>query len=223
MIRSSQDPVRRPVLAAAFVAIAFASLAGVAAADGITVGGAITQSTADGTGPAVNNPSLNSIADGDAYTLTLDFTGSITAPGTYDLTGESLIFSDPAASASETSFASISLTVSAAGSSDELSLLGCLSTGTSCLLGNYLSLNFAIPSADLNASSAPASAIPGLSPPLDLLEDDGTTDIQGSVASYSYTPTAVTTPEPGSLALLGIGLLALALARLKRRSKIRSV
>jgi hypothetical protein len=30
----------------------------------ITVTGMITQSTSDGTGPAVNNPSLNNIADG---------------------------------------------------------------------------------------------------------------------------------------------------------------
>jgi PEP-CTERM motif len=178
----------------------------------ITVTGAITQSTSDGTGPAVNNPSLNNIADGDPYSLSLNFAGAITAPGTYDLTGGSLVFSDPTAPASESSFTSISLTVTAVGSSDDLSLFGCLSTGSGCLLGNSLSLNFAIPSADLNSPSAAAVAISGLSPPLDLLEDDGTTDIQGSVASYSYT----TTPEPASFVLFGSGLLALALARLKR-------
>jgi PEP-CTERM motif len=188
-------------------------------ADDITVAGTITQSTSDGTGPAVNNPSLNNIADGDAYTLTLDFTGSITAPGTYNLTGGTLVFSDPSAPASETSFISISLTVTPDGSSDDLSLFGCLSTGSGCLVGNSLSLNFAIPSADLNSPSAPAGTIFGLSPPLDLLEDDGTTDIQGSVATYSYTPSVVTTPEPASLALLGSGLLALALARFKRQHK----
>ncbi|HTQ86459.1 MAG TPA: hypothetical protein VMI93_09625, partial [Candidatus Solibacter sp.] len=46
-------------------------------ADTITVGGSITQSTADGTGPAVNNPDLNNIADGDAFTVVLGFTGAI--------------------------------------------------------------------------------------------------------------------------------------------------
>jgi hypothetical protein len=185
----------------------------------ITVTGAITQSTSDGTGPAVNNPSLNFIADGDPYTLSLVFTGSITGPGTYNLTGGSLVFSDPAAPASESSFISISLTVSAAGSFDDLSLFGCLSTGSGCLLGNSLSLNFAIPSADLNSPSAPASAIFALSPPLDLLEDDGSTDIQGSVTSYSYTTAVSTTPEPTSIALYGSGLIALALQRLKRQRK----
>jgi hypothetical protein len=193
--------------------------ASAASATTITVTGAITQSTSDGTGPAVNNPSLNSIADGDAYTLSLDFAGSIAGPGTYDLTGGSLVFSDLAASASESSFTSISLTVSPAGSSDDISLFGCLSTGSGCLVGNSLSLNFAIPSADLNSPSAPASAIFALSPPLDLLEDDGSTDIQGSVTSYSYTSAVSTTPEPTSIALYGSGLIALALKRLKRQRK----
>jgi len=194
-----------------------------ACADGITVAGTITQSTQDGTGPAANNPSLNNIADGDAYTLSLIFAGSITAPGTYNLTGGSLVFSDPTAPASESSFTSISLTVALDGSSDDLSLFACLSTGSGCLLGNSLSLNFAIPSADLNTLSAPAGTIFGLSPPLDLLEDDGTTDIQAGVASYSYTPPISTVPEPPSLALLGSGLIALFVVRLNRQGKIRSL
>ena len=189
----------------------------------ITVTGTISQSTQDGTGPAVNNPSLNNIADGQAYVLNLDFAGSITGPGTYDLTGGSLVFSDLAAAASESSFTSISLTVSPAGSSDDISLFSCLSTGGGCLIGNSLSLNFAIPSGDLNSSSAPASAIFALSPPLDLLEDDGSTDIQGSVTSYSYTSAVSTTPEPTSIALYGSALLALALKRLKRRCKKSSL
>ena len=48
--------------------------AGPAAADTITFGGAIAQSTQDGTGPAANNPDLNNIEDGDLYVVTLDFT-----------------------------------------------------------------------------------------------------------------------------------------------------
>src|ERR1022692_618592 len=67
----------------------------------------ITQSTPDGTGPAVNNSSLENIQDLQAYTVTIVFPGSITAPGTY--TGSTLTFSDPSAPASETGFSSISL------------------------------------------------------------------------------------------------------------------
>jgi hypothetical protein len=65
----------------------------------------------DGTGPAVNNPSLNSIADGDAFTVTLNFAGSITAAGTFSLAGATLSFLDAAAPASETSFDTVSLSV----------------------------------------------------------------------------------------------------------------
>lgn len=191
----------------------------VASADSITVGGTITQSTPDGTGPAVNNPSLNSVADGDAYTLSLDFTGAITGPGTYDLTGGSLSFSDPSAGASENSFTSISLTVTTDGSSDDLSLFACLATGSGCLFGNSLSLNFALASADLNSASAAAATVFGLSPPLDLLEDDGTTDMQAGVATYSYTSSSTSMPEPATLALLASGLFALALMGWKRPSK----
>jgi PEP-CTERM motif len=184
-------------------------------ADEVTVAGTITQSTYQGTGPAVNNTSLNNIMYGDAYTLSLAFTGSINSPGTYDLTGGTLLFSDPTAPASENSFTSISLTISPAGSFDDVSLYACLSTGSGCSMSNSLSLNFAIPSGDLNSLSAPATTIPALSPPLDLEEDDGTTDIQANVTSYSYTPT----PEPASMALYGSGLLALALARRKWQRK----
>ena len=63
-------------------------------ADTITFGGEITQSTADGTGPAVNNPALNNIVDGDNFLVTLTFTGSVTAPGTYPFPDATLVFAD---------------------------------------------------------------------------------------------------------------------------------
>lgn len=90
-------------------------LAVAASASTISFGGAIIQSTQDGTGPAVNNPSLNNIQDLQAYIATLTFAGSITAPGTYDLTGSSLMFVVPTAPSTESSFDFISLTVTANG------------------------------------------------------------------------------------------------------------
>src|SRR6266496_6608987 len=100
-------PLRRWFLAA----LAVCGFAKVAVADTITFGGNITQSTQDGTGPAVNNPALNTILDLQGYLVTLVFTGSVTAPGSYNLTGASLTFSDATAAASETSFDSINLTI----------------------------------------------------------------------------------------------------------------
>jgi hypothetical protein len=199
---------------------------GFARADQVSVSGSITQSTSDGTGPAVNNPGLNGVALGDSFALTLDFVGSISAAGTYNLTGGTLLLSDPAAPASEDSFEAISLTVSANGASDDISLFGCLTTGDGCLVGNSLSLNFAIPSAGLNLTNAWATIIPGLYPPLDLLEDDGITDIQGNVTSYSYTGNSKPVPEPASFSLLGCGLFGLVLMptlRVMRRRSASSV
>src|SRR2546423_664228 len=104
----------------------------------ITFSGVITQSTFDGTGPAVNNPSLNNIQDLQAYTVTLVFPGTITMPGTYNLTGSNLTFDVPSAPASETGFDSISLTITANADFDDLSLLGCLTAGSGCSFGNQL-------------------------------------------------------------------------------------
>lgn len=119
---------------------------GTAAADEIAIAGLITQSTPDGTGPAMNNPSLNLIKDGDSYSVTLDFPGTLTSLGAFNpLPGATLQFLDAAAGASETSFGSVSLSVLPDGSFADISLRGCLSTGSACDQGNELDANFQIP------------------------------------------------------------------------------
>ena len=193
--------------------IAVCGFAGDASADAITFGGIITQSVEDGTGPAVNNPQLNKIQDGDAYTISLSFIGSIASPGTYTLTGAGLTFCDPAAPTSETNFGFTSLTVTQDGSFDDISLLGCLLTGSGCFLGNQLAANFMVPSTGLNSQNISAEPILTLFPPIDLLEDDGIADIHGSVDSYSYTHVrAASSPEPCPL-LCSVSALALIFLR----------
>src|SRR5262245_33514772 len=66
-----------------FALLATSFCVSAASAATITISGSITQSTQDGTGPAVNNPSLNNIQDGQAYLITAIFPGPVTAPGTY--------------------------------------------------------------------------------------------------------------------------------------------
>src|SRR5882762_7866516 len=195
--------------------LAVSCLANVAIAGTITFGGTITQSTQDGTGPAANNPTLNNIQDLQAYTVTLGVLGSITTPGTYNLTGGSLRFSVPAAPASEASFGAITLVISSAGAFDDLTLKGCVTTGIGCDLGNQLSAIFRIPSAGLNSQNVAAT---GLDPPhpLDLLEDDGSTDIQGTITSYSNT-SANAVPEPSSLSLLCCALAVVLGGKCSRR------
>jgi len=202
--------------------LAVSGFVNVAIADIITFGGTITQSTQDGTGPASNNPTLNNIQDLQAYSVTLGFLGSITTPGTYNLTGSSLTFSDPAAPASETSFGAITLVISSAGAFDDLTLKGCLTTGTGCDLGNQLSAIFRIPSAGLNSQNVAAI---GLDPPhpLDLLEDDGLTDIHGTITSYSYTGPASAVPEPSLVGVLVCFLAVLVAANRMRIKKEKNV
>ena len=189
-------------------------------ADVITIGGAITQSTQDGT----NNQALNNIQVSDPFTVSLDFTGSgisaVTTPGLYDLTGANLMFSDPAVPATETSFGSITLVVTNAGSVDDVTLYGCLTTGTACNQGNSLSASFEIPAASLNAASVAATSL-DQPHPLDLLEDDGVTDIQGQIATYSYSSSSSSSsvPEPRSVVLLSGALIAMWVVA-KRRNRV---
>jgi hypothetical protein len=200
--------------------LAVSGLANVAVAGVISFGGQITQSTPDGTGPAVNNPALNNVKDLQAYTVTLVFPGSITMPGTYNLS--SLTFSVPTAPASEMSFGSSTLTITAASGFDQFSLLGCLTTGSGCLVGNQLDANFKIPAASLNAKNV---ATTGLDQPhpLDLLEDDSTTDIQGTITTYSNTGSVSAVPEPslaGLLCCVLAGLVAANRMRIKKEKNI---
>ncbi len=145
------------------------------------------------------------------------FTGLITAPGTYDLTGGSLTFSVPTAPASEASFGSFSLTITANGGFDDFSFRGCLTTGSGCLAGNQLDANFRILATGLNAQNVMAT---GLDPPhpLDLLEDDGVTDIHGTITSYSYTGRVSAVPEPSLTVLLGSILAGAIVAKHARRA-----
>ncbi len=199
----SQSVWRR--LLAGLVICGFTS---VAVADIITFGGAITQSTQDGTGPAVNNPGLNNILTGDGYTVTLAFAGSITAPGIYNLTGASLTFNVPAPPAIETSFGLISLTVNANAGFDEFSLFACLITGSDCGSSNQLNSNFKVLTTDLNSPVTVTAFGLDQPHPLDLLEDDGTTDIQGSIRSYSYSGAVSAVPEPSPRIVLCCVLFA---------------
>jgi hypothetical protein len=202
-MRDQRSPLR---IRRVIWAVAMCGLASLGYAGTITIGGTITQSTSDGTGPAVNNPGLNLIADGDPFTVTLSFAGPVPAPSAspYNLTGSMLVFTD--GTVTESSFGSISLSIVANGANDDLSLLACLTTGSSCGVGNELTANFAIPAASLTAQSVAATGL-DQPHPMDLLEDDSVTDIQGSIAKYSDVP------EAGTIALAVCGALTLFAAK----------
>ena len=180
-------------------------------ADTLTITGTITQSTQDGTGPAVNNPQLNRILDGSIVNLNLDFAGSIQSFGTFDLSESSAQFSIASAGVTETDFSTVSLTEAQSGVLDQVSILACLASGSACNEGNELVLNFTIPAARTNDLNVAAQGIAGLLP-LDLLEDDGVTDIQGIITDYSYAA-KTSVPEPAALFLVGTVLIAVGLIR----------
>jgi hypothetical protein len=183
----------------------------------IRVAGVINQSTQDGTGPAVNNSTLNEIMDGNTFSIVLDFLGSITQPGTYELVDPVLTFTVPDAGSVESGFGLVDLTVTLSNSFDQLSLFACLNMGSGCNQGNELDLNFEIPSNLLNGLNVAAQATPGLLS-LDLLEDDGVTDIHGSVTTFSNQP-GTDSPEPSAFLLFCAGVLALRLGRFRPRTR----
>lgn len=199
------NPYQIRLLAAAIVFCA----AG-ARANSIVLSGVITQSTQDTGTAAVANPSLNNIMDGDAFSVTLNFTNSIASPGTFPLT--SILFTDPSAGASESSFISGAMVLAPSGLMTQFAVLGCLIDTASCFSGNQLALDFQIPTALLSGTGVSAQSIPSLLP-ADLLEDGGSTDIQGIFTTYTYTGVVQTTaPEPSTAAFLKLnrpGLLFL--------------
>jgi hypothetical protein len=200
-----------------FAVMAACGIAGHASADTITFSGTISQPQ-DQTNPASNNPALNNIQLNDVYSVAIDFLGSVTSTGLHPLSLVTMTFLDSPAGVSETSFNSASVTVSADGSLYDLSILGCLATGSGCAVGNQLDANFSIPMADLNAHGVIAQAIPGLVPSMDLLEDDGSTDIQGSVTGYDYSGSVeAATPEPSEIVPLSAVMAALLWLQLRRR------
>jgi hypothetical protein len=209
------SPYRRSVLTSTgLLVLALCFLAATSQAGTITIEGLIKQSIADGTGPASNNFALNSIADLSPYILTLSFAGSIAAPGTFH--PDSLSFDVASAPADESAFSSITLTVTLNAGFDEFSLLGCLTSGSACDQGNYLTANFKVPTASLLLQNVVTTEL-DQPHPMDLLEDDGITDIQGSITRYSNTGSAPV-PEPAAAGLIGaaLGLMWL-VGRRKRR------
>ena len=188
-----------------------------ARASTLTVTGTITQSTMDGTGPAVHSPALNDIVDGQTFQVTLISATPISAPGFYDLTGSSLVFAVPSAAASEGKFGATSLSLTEDGGYLDFSLYGCLADAD-CSIGNALSASFSIPAGSLGGTSVAAIGLDAPHP-FELLEDDGVTDLHGSISTFSNTA-LVTTPEPASGVLMATALLGSAALACFRRARV---
>jgi hypothetical protein len=73
---------------------------------------------------------------------------------------------------------------------------------------DQLDANFKILSTMLNSQNVAAIGL-DQPHPLDLLEDGGATDIQGTITSYSYSGPLSAVPEPSPAVLLGCALTAL--------------
>jgi hypothetical protein len=189
-------------------------LTGFAHAGSITLTGIVTQSTADSMVPAMSNPSLNNIADGDLFKITMNFAGLIGAPSSTSLSY--VAFADTTNAGGENAFISGKLVITQSAGVDQFFMLACLVDQNTCQQGNQLALNFALPQAQLQFGSATPQTIPGLLP-MDLLEDSGSTDIQGTLTTYAFRESAAPTPEPTAFALTGLSLIGLAV--LVRRSR----
>jgi|SRR5579864_2061051 len=181
-------------------------------AGSILLTGTITQDLTDSGETAVANPSLNSVIDGDSYTILLNFTGAF-PPLPAGIPLISIQLTDLTHSASETAFLSGSMTINQSAGVDVFSGLGCLTDPSTCVLGNELDFNFQIPSSGLGLSGVAAQVVPGLVPSMDLLEDSSGAEVQGSITGYSATGVAPGVPEPStiSFAILGLAFLTVCL------------
>jgi hypothetical protein len=187
--------------------------------DMILITGTVTQDLADSGETAIDNPALNQINDGDSFTVALGFAGSASDSG---LTGtSSVLFTDNTASVSENGFISGVMDVSLDSGEDQLSVLACLLDPVSCTQGNQLDLNFQIAAAGFNQSGVTAQFIPGLTPALDLLEDGGNTEIQGSITGYSYIASTSAVPEPSTLPFAGEAMAWLILLARVRNNRFK--
>lgn len=166
-----------------------------ATADTITLSGSLFSVSL---GPAAFNPSLNGAQFGDQFIVQFTVTPPLASPGVYAITSAS--FTDLTASATETGIDTGTLNISASGSDFVFSGFACVQAGN-CSTGNELDLNFSVPQS-LLLSAASTTSVPGLKD-FELLEDDGATDLIGSLTSYQ------TVPEPSSALLLFSGITAI--------------
>jgi hypothetical protein len=126
---------------------------------------------------------LNNIQDLQLYTLTLEIPTAISVPGIHNLAGSSLLLEVPDAPAEETAFDTITLSITSNVGIDEFSLSASI-VGEDCSTGNEATANFSIPDFGLNDSNVAAVGLDEPHP-FELLEDDGVTNIQASIVTYS--------------------------------------